>query len=130
VLRTKPVSLLAAFDAPVMTVNCDRRFPSTTAPQALLLMNSEFVLKEAGAAARRVRAETPRPAALPEQVGRLWQLVYQRPITSEELSQASAFVALQRQVLARLGASGDKELTVLTNLCQQLLNSNEFLYVD
>ncbi len=33
VLRTKPVSLLAAFDAPVMAVNCDRRVPSTTAPR-------------------------------------------------------------------------------------------------
>jgi hypothetical protein len=130
VLRTKPVSLLAVFDAPVMTVNCDRRTPSTTAPQALLLMNSEFVLKEAGAVARRVRAETRRRATRAEQVGHLWQLVYQRPITPEELSQASAFVALQRQALEHLGASGDKELTVLTNLCQQLLDSNEFLYVD
>jgi hypothetical protein len=130
VLRTKPVSLLAAFDAPVMTVNCDRRVPSTSAPQALLLMNSEFVLKEAGAVARRVRAETLRPASLPDQLRRLWQLVYLRTITPEELSQAAAFVALQCQSLEHQGTSGDKELIVLTNLCQQLLDSNEFLYVD
>jgi hypothetical protein len=130
VLRTKPVSLLAAFDAPVMAVNCDRRVPSTSAPQALLLMNSEFVLKEAGAVARRVRAETARPAALPDQLCRLWQLVYQRPITPEELSHASAFVAVQRQALEHQSSKGDKELIVLTNLCQQLLDSNEFLYVD
>ena len=35
VRRTRPVSLLSAFDAPVMTVNCDRRIPSTTALQSL-----------------------------------------------------------------------------------------------
>jgi hypothetical protein len=130
VLRTKPVSLLAAFDAPVMTVNCDRRVPSTTAPQALLLMNSEVVLKEAAAVVRRVRAEVPRPATLTGQVRRLWQLIYQRPITREELSQASAFAGAQGQTLEHEGAKGDKELSVLTNLCQQLLDSNEFLYVD
>ena len=32
VRRTRPVSFLTAFDAPVMAVNCDRRIPSTSAP--------------------------------------------------------------------------------------------------
>ena len=51
VRRTRPVSLLAAFDAPVMAVNCDRRMPSTSAPQSLMLMNSDFVLDHAKAMA-------------------------------------------------------------------------------
>ena len=59
VRRTRPVSFLTAFDAPVMTVNCDRRVPSTTAPQSLVLMNSEFVLAQAGAMAKRLKNETP-----------------------------------------------------------------------
>jgi hypothetical protein len=59
VRRTKPVSFLAAFDAPVMTVNCDKRTASTTAPQSLVLMNSEFVLAQAAALAARVKNETP-----------------------------------------------------------------------
>lgn len=59
VRRTKPVSLLAAFDAPVMTLNCDRRPSSTVAPQSLMLMNGDFVLAQADHLARRVRAETP-----------------------------------------------------------------------
>ena len=57
--RTKPVSLLAAFDAPVMTLNCDRRPSSTVAPQSLMLMNGDFVLAQADHLAKRVRAETP-----------------------------------------------------------------------
>ncbi len=56
--RTKPVSFLAAFDAPVMTVNCERRVASTTSPQSLMLMNSDFVLNQAAALAQRLRAET------------------------------------------------------------------------
>ncbi|MBC8117772.1 MAG: DUF1553 domain-containing protein [Candidatus Saccharimonas sp.] len=57
--RTKPVSLLAAFDAPVMTLNCDRRPSSTVAPQSLMLMNGDFLLAQADHLAKRVRAETP-----------------------------------------------------------------------
>ncbi len=59
VRRTRPVSLLTAFDAPVMAVNCDRRNPSTSAPQSLMLMNSDFILDHAKAMARRLRAEAP-----------------------------------------------------------------------
>jgi hypothetical protein len=64
VRRTKPVSLLSAFDAPVMTVNCDRRVASTSAPQSLMLMNSDFILARAKAFAERLRATvTPDTAA-------------------------------------------------------------------
>lgn len=58
VRRTKPVSFLTAFDAPVMTVNCDKRVASTTAPQSLVLMNSEFVLAQAAVMAKRLKDET------------------------------------------------------------------------
>ncbi|MBS0264487.1 MAG: DUF1553 domain-containing protein, partial [Planctomycetes bacterium] len=59
VRRTKPMSFLATFDAPVMTVNCDRRTSSTGAMQSLMLMNNEQVLKEAGVFAQRVHNQTP-----------------------------------------------------------------------
>ena len=55
--RTKPVSLLAAFDAPVMTLNCDRRPSSTVAPQSLMLMNGDFMLAQAEHLAQQIHAE-------------------------------------------------------------------------
>lgn len=58
VRRSKPVSLLTAFDAPVMAVNCDRRIASTVAPQSLMLMNGDFTLKHAEQLAKRVRYES------------------------------------------------------------------------
>jgi hypothetical protein len=139
VRRTQPVSFLAAFDAPVMAVNCERRIASTSAPQALLLMNSEFVRSHATALARRLRAETSAdPAASrPAQpqwdrlIARAWLLAYQRPILAEEQEWARAFVTQQLETMRRGGiGEGDRALAVLTNLCQQLLTSNEFLYVD
>ena len=85
VRRSKPVSFLAAFDAPVMTVNCERRVQSTTAPQSLVLMNSEFVLSQAEEMAKRLRSETPgdfaRELSLPlanayPRAGDAWQFGY------------------------------------------------------
>lgn len=148
VRRSKPVSFLTTFDAPVMTLNCERRVPSTGAPQSLMLMNSEFVLKQAGLFAQRVRSETPASFALPDlqplvakyprhveawqcqQIAYAWQIAYQREATLEELESACQFVAGQLAALSAGDDKMDRELVALTNLCQQLLSSNEFLYVD
>ena len=126
--RTKPVSLLATFDFPTLAVNCERRNPSTSATQSLVLMNSEFILSHAGRLARRVRDLAPADATstlFARQAAFAWKLVYQRTIAPEEATWVSEFASRQP------GAPGpDRELAVLTNLCQQLLISNEFLYVD
>ncbi|MGC8639336.1 MAG: PSD1 and planctomycete cytochrome C domain-containing protein [Isosphaeraceae bacterium] len=129
VRRTHPVSLLAAFDAPVMTLNCDRRNVTTTPAQSLMLMNSDFVLSSATTIAQRIRSAKSR-TALGDQIAAAWRLVYQRSITPEELDWSKGFAASQKGTLDRTKASGDRDLVVLTNLIQQLLNSNEFLYVD
>jgi hypothetical protein len=142
--RTKPISFLAAFDSPVMTPNCDRRGSSTSAPQALLLMNSDFVLGNARLLAQRLRSATQSQATAevvnrrnvlgksryPRMVDLAWRLAYGRPISTEELDWACQFIARQEGALGRKGSDDERELTVLTNLCQQLLASNEFLYVD
>ncbi len=59
VRRSRPVSMLATFDAPVMEVNCAKRQSSTVAPQSLLMMNSKFVLKQAGKMSDRILKESP-----------------------------------------------------------------------
>ncbi len=135
VRRTRPVSFLTAFDLPVMAVNCDRRTFSTSATQSLLLMNSDFLLNHAQAMAGRVRSETgaTAPAAKPDlarMMEHAWRIAYGRPITEEERGWAKEFIQMQLQELDRSKAGGDRELSALANLCQQLLNSNEFLYVD
>jgi hypothetical protein len=117
--RSKPVAFLGAFDAPAGDLNCDRRVSSTAAPQALMLMNGDFILQQAGHFARRLEREAGTPAA---RIALAWELAYQRPPTPDEASLAAAFLARQS---ARVGAPA-----ALTNLCQQLLASSEFLHVD
>jgi hypothetical protein len=129
VRRSRPVSFLAAFDAPTNGINCDRRTNTTAAPQSLMLMNNEFVLKHAGLLAQRLQQELPK-ATLDQRIGLAWSIVYQRAITPDELSLARQFVSRQRTLLQNQKTPGNHEQIVLTNLCQQLLSSNEFLYVD
>jgi len=52
--RSQPISMLQAFDAPVMTVNCEKRPSSTVATQSLMLMNSPFATTQAQRLAERV----------------------------------------------------------------------------
>jgi len=129
VRRTRPVSLLTAFDAPVMTVNCERRLPSTTPSQSLMLMNSDFILDHAGLIAKRIRAGAPK-AELASLIPAIWRAIYQRPISNDEDSWAHDFAAAQYKTLDPSVAGAERDLFVLTSLCQQLLSSNEFLYVD
>jgi mono/diheme cytochrome c family protein len=57
VRRSMPVSFLAMFDAPTMEVNCERRVVSTAATQSLMMLNSDFVLKQARLLAERALRE-------------------------------------------------------------------------
>jgi hypothetical protein len=134
VRRRKPVAFLSTFDAPGGELNCERRIASTAAPQALMLMNSEFILQQAGHFARRLIREAPTDAAnqsasMQRRIALAWQLAYQRAASKEERDQAGRFVRQQIQQM-RAARPADAEVAAWTNLCQQLLASNEFLYVD
>jgi hypothetical protein len=110
--RNTPVPLLATLDLPDNAVPCGRRTVSTTAPQALALLNGAMAADAARAIAARVAHEA---GADPDsRLDRLFALALQRPPADEER-------AACRNLLAR-GA--------LVEVCRALLNSAEFVYVD
>ena len=126
--RSKPVAFLTTFDSPAGELNCERRNSTTTAPQSLMLLNSEFVRKQAGYFAARVQTEAKGNTKPEQLVSTAWQLAYLRPPTAEERKIGTTFLTSQTTALRAKGKN--PELAALTNLCQQLLASNEFLYVD
>ncbi|MFM7248543.1 MAG: DUF1549 and DUF1553 domain-containing protein, partial [Planctomycetaceae bacterium] len=143
--RSKPVQLLAAFDAPAMQTNCDRRIASTAPGQALVLMNGDFLLAQARRLAETALAEAAAPPAaddgpgsgaqaLAPAVERAWRRAFGRAPDDVERGEATAFLADELAILAARGgdlaAPAERRLRALANLCQQLLASNEFLYVD
>lgn len=62
-----------------------------------------------------------------KQIVRAWKIAYGRTPSTIELQAAVRFLADQH---ALMPDGGDRELAAMTNLCQALLTSNEFLYAD
>lgn len=71
---------------------------------------------------------------LPDQIIRAWELAYGRMPSADELRLAVKFVARQLEYLHENPQQLPKDVRpsqfAMTNLCQSLLGSNEFLYVD
>ncbi|MBY0514081.1 MAG: DUF1549 and DUF1553 domain-containing protein [Gemmataceae bacterium] len=118
VKRNLRYPLFTLFDSPDRTETCGRRFATTTAPQALTLLNDPIVLGHAKAFADRVVKEA---GTDPDRViDRAVLLALGRPPTADERTAMRAFLANHP------GPFPD----AATDLCHALLNLNEFLYVD
>lgn len=72
----------------------------------------------------------PPPPPLANQIAAAWQVAYHRPITPTEFAVVCGFFRQQFATLTETPSGIDPELQALTDLCQALLTSNEFLYVD
>jgi len=131
VRRSRPLAVLDAFDAPIMEPNCSARTTSTVAPQALMLMNSHFSREFAEYfAARIVEEGHAGPAA---QITRAWLLAYGSNIEPAELESAKLFIEKQTEHYKANPPANNKttpQQLALSSLCQALIGSNEFLYVD
>ena len=114
VKRSLKVPFLETLDFANSTSPSAVRTITTTAPQALLLLNDPWLHEQAEHLASRTVREAGTDAST--QVDRLWQLAYQRRATPEELASARLYL-------------GDKPER-LVSLCRAVLNSSEFLYMD
>ena len=115
VRRNLRYPLFELFDRPDGTASCSRRKESTTAPQSLILLNSDFSVDRAVALAKRL-AKRDESAAVRDLYGQL----FQRQPSEHELRLAKRFIAEQEP--------GDIE--PLARLALALINLNEFLFVD
>jgi Protein of unknown function (DUF1553) len=116
---------LAVFDAPQMEPNCEARNLSTVAPQSLLLMNSSFVVEQSRAFAKRVLGDAGGDVS--KQARRAWELAFGRAPSPEDHTDATTYLTEQTKALP---AGSDAPEKALASLCQALLGSNPFLYIE
>jgi hypothetical protein len=131
VRRSMPLSVLEPFDLPGTSPNCERRSTSTTAPQALVMMNSDFVVSSSLAFAGRVRREAG--PDLRAQVRRAWRLAFGPPPDRRQERDALAYLREQTayyRLKKRTKGEPAPERQALATFCQALLSSNPFLYVE
>jgi hypothetical protein len=98
------------FDRPDSNMSCSRRGNSTTAPQALMLLNSEFSLSMASALARRLEKFESND----QRIQKAYTLIFSRPPKEDELALGLDFLSKES----------------LTHFCLALLNTNEAIYLD
>ena len=107
------------FDAANPDASAEARTVSTVAPQALLLLNHEFVLGQARRLAERLLREATSDDAA--RIAYAYQLLFARAPTAEE-------VAVAERVLQSAGAA--EPAAAWTDFAHVLLCSNEFVYLD
>ncbi|REK19620.1 MAG: DUF1553 domain-containing protein [Planctomycetota bacterium] len=126
--RSLLLPLMTTFDFADTTQPCSQRNVSTVAPQALALLNNDFVHEQSTAFAERVAREVgDDPAA---QVDRAWWLALSRPPTEDERDAALKHLETQSKNLAEQESAAEGTRPALASLCHVLLNLNEFIYVD
>jgi hypothetical protein len=140
--RSRPVGLLETFDLPRMEPNCEARSASTVAPQSLSLMNNDFVLNQSVILATKIGRESGSdPAARSKNA---WRSVLGKDATPDDVAESVRFLKDQSAALSTptqpdaKPAQPTRSVTVpatpedraLATLCQALLSSNAFLYID
>lgn len=109
------------FDRPDALTSCFRRERSTTAPQALLLMNSEFSQSMAASLAAQAQEKNGSdPASL---IPWILERCYSRKASAEEIMLGKAFLEGQTALTPSFGEA-------LADYCLAVLNTNEFIYID
>jgi len=121
--------LFEAFDRPDANASCATRGRSTTAPQALMLINGELTQELAGALAERVLSVSDQPG---KRTVSLYRMAYSRAPSEAETSQFMQFITQQFDTLPDTPniPTADRELAAWTDGCLAIINSSEFLYCD
>jgi hypothetical protein len=127
--RVYPLKFLELFDAPIIPVNCTQRTNSANVLQSLAVLNSEFVIGQAGHLADKIAKEAgEQPAA---RVRLAYQRVLNRLPRETEEAKCVAFLRDQANACVQEKVAPQKAgRDALADLCQMLFATNEFLYVE
>ncbi len=141
--RNLPHPLMESFDAPDSFQSCPRRMVTTTAPQALMMINGGWSLAQAQSLAGRLLAEDQKFDA--DAIQRAYRLAFSRAASEEDVQLGLQFVSRQAEVIAQRGDSAKHALptsdrplaeiapataAAIVDYCHVLLNANELVYVD
>ncbi len=122
--RSLAVPMMAVFDSCDTTAPTGQRDVSIVAPQALTLLNNEWVHAESTAMAERVMASAP---GVDDRVVSAWKIALARRPTASEKQASIEFV---RRFRASLANTTNAEHSSWSAFCHTLINTNEFIYVD
>lgn len=93
------------------------------------MLNGDFVNEQAKYFAKRVQREAGADPA--KQIERAYRLAYARSPSVDEAQELALFLERFRQLHRQAGRSTQEaDRLALTDLCQVIFASNEFIYID
>ncbi len=120
--RSQLVPALMLFDWPEHLVSIGQRSMTTTAPQALMFMNSPLGRSCAEGLTARL------PADHAAAVRDAYRIAFGREATADESRLSTEFLTRQAEIYRR-DAKSDAERRARIDLCQALMSMSEFIYV-
>jgi len=111
--------MLRIFDFPDANVSAASRTETTVPQQQLFVLNSDFIIEQAKAFAKRVTAEHDDVSG---KVNFAYRLAFGRLPSEGELKLAEAYLGTEKEK--------DDKLSRWEQYCQALLASNELMYLD
>ncbi|HET6424534.1 MAG TPA: PSD1 and planctomycete cytochrome C domain-containing protein [Planctomycetaceae bacterium] len=127
VIRNHVYDLFQLLDFPDPAVPTGDRSTSTVAPQALLMMNSDFVMQAAERVAMHV---VEKHSSNPERLLAVVNAIYGRDATKEEAASHQQFLdRVEKTLIDSETDAAIRTRHAWTILCHTLLASNEFIYV-
>ncbi|MFN0197611.1 MAG: PSD1 and planctomycete cytochrome C domain-containing protein [Planctomycetaceae bacterium] len=106
--------LMTTFDFSDTTLPCGERDITTVAPQALALLNNQFVHEQSQSLAARVQEQSQ--ADLPQQVKLAWKFAVGREPSASELEAAIAHLKSQTQAFAEKLSHESDDLKILADV--------------
>ena len=127
VIRNNVFDLFQLLDFPDPAVPSGDRAMTTVAPQALMMLNSDFVMQSADEFAARLLVE---PGDDDQRISRMHVLAYGREASDEERQANRAFLMKIEPPVAATEPEIDKRRQrAWSVLCHVILAANEFVYV-
>jgi hypothetical protein len=124
-IRLQPI--LSLFDGADPNAATGQRPVSTTAIQALFVMNDPFVHRQAERFAERLLSTS---GTTDSRIEFAFQLVFGRSASPDELREGLQYLAEIEPKLGLANVVGDRNTAAWASYCRVLFSANEFIYLD
>ena len=129
VIRTTIYDKLTLYDFPSSNNPVGRRAVTTVPTQALMMMNSDFVAKQAELIVSQI-LDSGNFHSKEQIVNQLYLTLFTREVTTNEITQALEFLEAFSKLPTPANTTDNPLRSAWIGLCHTLLMSNEFVYIS
>ncbi|MCH2130590.1 MAG: DUF1553 domain-containing protein, partial [Pirellulaceae bacterium] len=129
VRRNYPLKILETFDTPIVPLNCTARENSASVLQSLTLLNDPFILEHAKVTSQQIYHSVDQQN-LPQLITETFLRLVARYPNDSELQRCTSYLQTQFELYRETEDPHTCWHRAHVDLCQMLMCTNEFLYLN